>query len=86
MIDDESVQPESSMTKEEREKLSKRSKNGFRPWWCPRCQSAMQPQDDYYYEITEMCELCYIEVNKGFRPKSLYDAEKNIIGTQVKQG
>ena len=81
----EDFKPYTALTKEEREKEKKRKFEPLRPWFCPRCGSMMQPQDDYYLQLSQMCELCYIEANRGFRPKSLYDKDQNIIKAETKE-
>jgi len=71
------LNPYTAETKEEKEIQKKKPFKPLRPWFCPRCKRSMHPQDDYAYQISEMCEVCYIEVNKGVRLDHINDKTYN---------
>jgi len=71
------LNPYTAQTKEEKEQNQKREFKPLRPWFCPRCGKSMETADDYAYQISEMCEVCYIEVNRGVRLDHIQDKTYN---------
>ena len=80
----EELKPETAQTKEEKEKVQVNPAK--RPWFCPKCGLVMNPQDDYAYQISEMCEVCYIEVNKGVRLDHMHDKTYNAQVAEKENG